>query len=362
MSRDALETTGEPKATQETAGTLPDGRCVTRWTFGFPGCVSVEVLNLGARLQAVHAPDWEGVRANVVLCCDGVPELLGEAAYFGATAGRYANRIARGALPLDGRVHQLATQAGGHTLHGGPDGFATRLWDGVVVRAGRRVGVRFRLHSPDGDQGFPGAVTAEVSYLLDPDGELSVGYRATTDAPTVVNLTNHAYFNLAGEGRSTVLDHLLQVNADRYTPVDPELIPLGPAEPVDGTPFDLREPRAIGRRIAADHPQIRLAGGGFDHNWVLDGTGLRQAAVLSHPGNGRRVECLTTEPGIQVYTANHFDGSLTGRYGRAYPAHAGIALETQHFPDSPNRPEYPSTVLRPGEEYRSTTVYRFSAG
>ncbi|MFI0923536.1 aldose epimerase family protein [Streptomyces sp. NPDC021012] len=361
MPKEALVSHGEPTVTQEVAATLPDGRRVTRWTIGSPEGVTAEVLSLGARLQALYAPDRDGRRENVVLGCDRVEDLLGEAAHLGATVGRYANRIAHGLAPVDGTTHRLATQAGGHTLHGGPDGFATRLWDGVPVREGRRAGVRLRLHSPDGDQGFPGTLCAEVTYLLDPAGELRIGYRATTDAPTVVNLTHHAYFNLAGEGSGAVLDHSLRVEASGYLPVDGELIPIGPIASVTGTPFDLREAAVIGERVVDADPQIGRAGGGFDHNWVLDGNGLRRVAVLSHPAGGRRVECLTTEPGLQVYTGNHFDGSLTGRSGRPYRAYAGIALETQHFPDSPNRPEYPSTVLRPGEEFRSTTVYRFSA-
>ncbi|MFJ1755373.1 aldose epimerase family protein [Kitasatospora sp. NPDC088134] len=349
---------------QSEVAPLPDGRWITRWTFGAPGGVTAEVLSLGARLEALHAPDRDGRRANLVLGAGRVAELLGPAAYFGATVGRCANRIAGGRLPLDGTVHRLATQDTGHTLHGGPDGFATRLWDGEPVRADDRVGVRLRLHSPDGDQGFPGALDAEVGYLLDAEGELTIDYRATADAPTVVNLTNHAYFNLAGEGSGSVLDHLLRVDAAGYLPVDPELIPLGPVAPVTGTPFDLRTPRLLGPAIADPHPQLALAGGGYDHAWVLDGTGgeLRTAAVLEHPASGRRLECRTTEPGLQVYTGNLFDGSVTGRSGRPYRAHAGIALETQHHPDSPNRPDhpcYPSTVLRPGEEYRSTTVHRF---
>ncbi|MFD8597188.1 aldose epimerase family protein [Kitasatospora sp. NPDC059646] len=348
------------RVTQAEVASLPDGRWITRWTFGAPGGVTAEVLSLGARLAALHAPDRDGHRANVVLGTDRVTDLLGDAAYFGATVGRYANRIARGALPLDGAVHRLATQDTGHTLHGGPDGYATRLWEGTPVRQDRRVGVRLRLHSPDGDQGFPGALDAEVTYLLDAAGELTVDYRAVTDAPTVVNLTNHAYFNLAGEGSGTVLDHLLRVEAAGYLPVDEDLIPHGPVEPVAGTPFDLRRTRTVADRLTDRHPQLRLAGGGFDHNWVLDGTGLRTAAVLIDPAGGRRLECRTTEPGLQVYTGNYFDGAVTGRSGRPYRAHAGIALETQHFPDSPNRPEYPCTVLRPGEEYRSTTVYRFT--
>ncbi|GAA2119788.1 galactose mutarotase [Kitasatospora saccharophila] len=346
------------RITQTETATLPDGRWITRWTFGAPGGVTAEVLSLGARLEALHAPDRDGHRANVVLGGAHVADLLGDAAYFGATVGRYANRVARGRLPLDGTVHHLATQPTGHTLHGGPDGYATRLWEGEAVREEHRVGVRLRLHSPDGDQGFPGALTAEVGYLLDAHGELTIEYRATTDAPTVVNLTNHAYFNLAGEGNGTVLDHRLRVDASGYLPVDDDLIPLGPVAPVDATPFDLRDPHPLADRFALHHPQLGPAGAGYDHTWVLDGTGLRTAAVLTDPASGRRLECRTTEPGLQVYTGNLFDGSVTGRSGRPYRAHAGIALETQHFPDSPNRPDYPSTVLRPGEEYRSTTVYR----
>ncbi|WP_233290487.1 aldose epimerase family protein [Kitasatospora sp. MBT66] len=361
MSRDALVSQGEPTVSQEVVATLPDGRPVTRWTIGSPDGPTAEVLDLGARLQALHVPDRHGRLANVVLGCDDVEDLLGEAAYLGASVGRYANRIADGLLSLDGTEHPLTTRPNGHTLHGGADGFATRLWAGVPVRQGRRTGVCLRLDSADGDQGFPGALTAVATYLLDPDGELRIDYLATTDAPTVVNLTNHAYLNLAGEGHGTVLDHLLRVDAQGYLPVDARLIPLGPVADVTGTPFDLREAVVIGERVAAEDPQVRLAGGGFDHNWVLDGVGFRRVAELSHPASGRRVECRTTEPGLQVYTGNHFDGSLTGRSGRRYGRHAGIALETQHFPDSPNRPDYPSTVLRPGEEYRSTTVYRFSA-
>ncbi|GAA4870315.1 aldose epimerase family protein [Kitasatospora terrestris] len=347
---------------QEAPWQLPDGSEVERWVFGAEDGVRAEVLGLGARLQALHAPDRDGRLANVVLGARGPAELLGGACYFGATVGRFANRVARGELPLDGAVHKLASQRNGHTLHGGPDGFATRRWEGEEVRDEDRVGVRFTLHSPDGDQGFPGAVRASVTYLLDRDGALSIDYTAVTDAPTVVNLTNHAYVNLAGEGVGRILDHLIRVEADHYLPVDSELIPFGPPEPVSGTPFDLTRPAGLGGRLSAPHPQLWLAGDGFDHNWVLraNGTGLRRVATLWHPGSGRRLDCLTTEPGLQVYTGNQFDGSLTGPGGAPYPAYAGIALEAQHFPDSPNHPEYPSTVLRPGDEYRSSTVYRFS--
>ncbi|MFG2825351.1 aldose epimerase family protein [Kitasatospora sp. NPDC048365] len=346
---------------QEAPWLLPDGRAVERWVFGVEDGVRAEVLGLGARLQGLSAPDREGRPADVVLGARGPAELLGGARFFGATVGRYANRIGHGVFTLDGVEHRTAAGRNGHTLHGGPGGFATRLWAGEEVREQGRVGVRFTLHSPDGDQGFPGALRVAVTYLLDADGALAVEYAAETDAPTVVNLTNHAYLNLAGEGVGRILDHLLRVDADRYLPVDGELIPFGPPEPVAGTPFDLTRPAGLGGRLSAAHPQLWLAGDGFDHTWVLrEGTGLRRAATLWHPGSGRRVDCFTTEPGLQVYTGNLFDGSLTGPGGAPYPAYAGIALETQHFPDSPNRPAYPSTVLRPGEEYRSRTVYRFS--
>ncbi|MBT2457396.1 galactose mutarotase [Streptomyces sp. ISL-86] len=348
---------------REPYATLPDGRVVDRWAFGAERAVTAEVLSLGARLQALYAPDRDGQRADVVLGGAGVADMLGEAKYFGATIGRYANRIAGGELPVDGAVHRLLTQANGNTLHGGPEGFDARVWDATEIREPDRVGVRLTLHSPDGDQGFPGGLSLSVTYLLDGAGSLTVAYAATTDAPTVVNLTNHAYFNLAGEGSGSILDHVLQIRADQYTPVDGQLIPYGSHFPVEGTPFDLTEPRKVGERITAGHPQLRLAGGGFDHNWVLrphPGVGPRPVAVLRHPASGRRLECLTTEPGLQIYTGQLFDGSVTGPGGAAYGAFAGIALETQHFPDSPHHPAHPSTVLHPGEEFRSTTVYRFS--
>ncbi|MFF1875362.1 aldose epimerase family protein [Kitasatospora herbaricolor] len=357
-----------PRIHREPWTTLPDGRTVERWTLGAGGAVTAEVLTLGARLQALHAPDRHGRRADVVLAGASTADLLGGAAYFGATVGRYANRIAHGRLPLDGVLHRLPDRSGGHgghTLHGGPDGFATRLWEAAEVHGPAGSGVRLTLRSPAGDQGFPGALTARVSYLLDAHGALTVEYTAVTDAPTVVNLTNHAYFNLAGEGEGTVLDHVLQVEADHYLPVDAGLIPLGPPASVEGTPFDLTGPRTLGRVLAGPDRQLALAGGGFDHNWVLRapaGDALRRVATLWHPASGRRLQCLTTEPGLQVYTGNLFDGSLSGPSGRRYPAFAGVALETQHFPDSPNRPEYPGTVLRPGQEYRSSTVYRLAVG
>ena len=365
-SPSATTVEAEPQLHREEFAVLPDGRAVQRWTFGWPGSVIAEVLDLGARLHALHVPDWDGDPAgslNIVLAPADAADLVDSALYLGATIGRYGNRIAKGDLPLGGTRYALATQPNGTTLHGGTDGYDVRLWQAEPVREPGRVGVTFQLHSPDGDQGFPGALTATVSYLLDRDGALTIDYRATTDAPTVVNLTNHAYFNLAGEGDGDVLQHHLQVEADHYLPVDRELIPIGPPEAVSGTPFDLTEPRRIGGQFAdfPDDAQLAVVGGGFDHNMVLrEATGgeLRRVATLSHPGSGLVLDCWTTEPGLQVYTGSHFDGTVIGRSGRTYGAYAGIALETQHFPDSPHQSTYPSTELQPGDEYRSTTRYR----
>ncbi|MFF7638354.1 aldose epimerase family protein [Kitasatospora sp. NPDC008050] len=363
------------------------GAAVERWTLR-AGPVEVTVLTLGATLHGVRIPDRTGAVAQVLLGTEDLGQILGPARHFGATVGRYANRIADSVITLDGVAHPLAPTGAGVTLHGGPDGFANRIWTAEEVPArttpdeiapdemapdekgaggqsagGPRAGVRLRLHSPDGDQGFPGALDVRVDYLLSPTGELAIEYRAVTTRPTVVNLTNHAYLNLAGEGSGDVLGHLLTLDADAYTPVDQRQIPYGPYEPVAGTPFDFRTARPIGEAIHQDHPQ--LAGpGGYDHNWVLrarsqDGPPVR-AALLQDPVSGRSVEVLTTEPGVQVYTANAFRGEVRGVSGTAYGPYAGVALETQHHPDSPHHPGYPSTELRPGQEFRSVTILRFA--
>ncbi|MEY9878013.1 aldose 1-epimerase [Streptacidiphilus sp. MAP12-33] len=353
--------------TSEPFGQLPDGRTIERWTFGSDTAVTAKVLTLGATLSGLLVPDLRGERADVVLAAGDLSGLTGEARYFGSTIGRYANRIRGGHLPLGTDAHPLHVNENGRTtLHGGPDGFDNRVWRAEPVQGSDRVGVAFRLHSPHGDQGFPGALDVTATYTLDRRGCLTVDYEAVTDSPTVVNLTNHSYFNLAGEASGDILDHHLRIEADRYLPVDPDLLPLpGPGLPVAGTPFDLRSARSLRHLTAADDPQLMLAGGGYDHNWILrDGVSRvpTLAATLSDPVSGRRLECLTTEPGLQVYTANNFDGTIGGPGGRTYPAFAGIALETQHFPDSPNRPDFPSTLLRPERRFRSSTSYRFSVG
>ncbi|GAB2741717.1 aldose epimerase family protein [Kitasatospora kifunensis] len=351
------------RAALEPAGA---GAAIERWTLR-SGPVEVSVLTLGATLHGVRIPDRSGAVAQVLLSTDDLGQILGPARHFGATVGRYANRIADSVITLDGVAHQLAPTGGGVTLHGGPDGFANRIWAAEEVTDQSadqaRAGVRLHLHSPDGDQGFPGALDVWVSYLLSPAGELAIEYRAVTTRPTVINLTNHAYLNLAGEGSGDVLGHLLTLDADEYTPVDQRQIPYGPYEPVAGTPFDFRSARPIGEAIHQDHPQ--LAGpGGYDHNWVLrprrqDGPPVR-AALLQDPVSGRGVEVLTTEPGLQVYTANTFQGAVRGASGVAYGPYAGVALETQHHPDSPHHPGYPSTELRPGQEFHSVTILRFA--
>ncbi|MEU8460502.1 aldose epimerase family protein [Streptomyces sp. NPDC029003] len=365
---ESLDQAAEPRRTAAGPRTvrplrLDDEGPGERWRFGFPGRACAEVHTRGARLHSLILPDRWGHTADVVLAARDPAAREGSARYFGATVGRYANRIARGRLVVDGVTHRLATQETGHALHGGPDGFDQRVWRCEPFHSMHRTGVRLFLHSPDGDQGFPGALNVRVTYTLDRDDNLTMSYQAVADAPTIVNLTNHAYWNLEGEGRGNVLAHHLQVEAPLYTPVDGELIPDGPHRSVNGTPFDLRRPRRLSDALTHTDTQLALAGGGFDHNWVLDGARRgrpRKAAVLYAPASGRRMDVLTTEPGIQVHTAQGLTGDITGKGGRPYQAYAGVALETQHFPDSPNRPDYPTVLLRPGELYRSTTIHSFT--
>jgi aldose 1-epimerase len=308
----------------------------------------------GAAIQQLWAPDAGGERANVVLGFATVDEYArSDGHFFGATVGRFANRIAGGRFELDGAVHELAGP-----LHGGPAGFDRRLWEVAVAGGDRAV---FRYTSEDGEMGYPGKLDVEVAYTL-ADRSLTIDYRAETDRATVVNLTNHTLWNLAGEGEGTIGGHLLAVNAEWYTPVSAELLPTGEIAPVTGTPFDFRTATAVGARLEADDEQLRHAGG-YDQNFVLDrrgATGLVGAARLEEPRSGRVLEIETTEPGLQVYSGNFLAGELVGAGGRPYPRRGGIALETQHFPDSPNQAAFPTTVLRPGAILTSTTVYRLS--
>ena len=335
-----------PVTTDAVFGQLPDGSDVRLLTIGSePGPV-VEVLTLGATVHRLLVQGGDGVRRNVVLGHPDVAERLVSSDYIGGTIGRYANRIAGGRFELAGRTVEVRTHDRGHSLHGGPEGFDLRLWD-VVSHTSDEV--TLTLVSPDGDQGFPGEVTAIVRYRVS-GHRVTAEMSATTDATTVVNLTNHAYVNLDGEDAGTIDDHLLVVDADDYTPVDATSIPLGEHEPVAGTPFDFRSPTPIG-------PALRA--GGIDHNYVVRGSGLRRAASLS--SSQTTLEVWSDQPGLQVYTGNALDGSRRSTRGGHHQRHAGIALEPQLFPDSPHHPEWPSAVLEPGETYRSTIEWRFSS-
>ncbi|WP_327121474.1 galactose mutarotase [Streptomyces sp. NBC_01341] len=328
------------------------------WTLDSGTGVRAEVLTYGASLHRLTVPDTAGTPASVVRSLPALDDYAAKHPYFGAVVGRYANRIAHGRFTLDGAEHHVPANDRGHALHGGPDGFHTKVWDAAPDHGDGTASVRLSLHSPDGDMGFPGALETAVTYTVDTDGTLAVDYASVTDRPTVVNLTNHAYFDLAGG--PDILGHLLEVDADTYLPVDDDGIPLGYRAQVHGTPFDLTEPRVLGECLGADDGQLRSAGG-FDHCWVLRdaGAGLRRAARLTAPGSARVLEVWTTEPGIQVYTANQLDGSCTDGAGRRHERHGSVCMETQHLPDSPNRPEWPSTVLRPGETRHSRTELRF---
>lgn len=344
--------------TAEPFGALPDGSPVIRYTLSGAGGLTLRVLTYGAIVQSLDVPDARGQLANVVLGFASLPGYLaGTKPYFGGLIGRFANRIAGGRFSLDGHDYEVDVNAAGSCLHGGGHGFDKRLWHAEPLSDD---GLCLSLTSPDGDQGFPGRLNAEVTYRLLERG-VRIDYRATTDAPTVVNLTSHPYFNLAGEGSGPVETHTLVIDADEYTPVGGDLVPTGEVAPVAGTPLDFRRESAVGARLRDPHPQL-LAARGFDHNYVLRGTGLRRCARVSDPASGRVLEVLTDQPGLQVYTGNALDGSLVGTGGRAYRQGDGLALETQHFPDSPNQPAFPSTVLRPGQSYATSTTWQFSTG
>lgn len=320
------------------------------------GQIEVRVTAYGAHLVSIKAPDRNGKMADVVLGYDTLEGYLKGTGYLGAVVGRYGNRIAQGKFSIDGKSYQVPQNNGGNALHGGTVGFDQYVWDAKEVPNG----VEFTHVSPDGDMGFPGTLTAKVKYTL-AGNTLRLDYTATTDKATVVNLTNHAYFNLRGDDRGTILDEKLELNADKFTPVNANLIPTGVLEPVAGTPLDFRKPVAIGARIDEDNVQLKLAGG-YDHNFVLNGKPgtLRVAAIVTDPESGRRLTVETTEPGVQFYTSNFLDGTNVGRHGLKYDKHQAFCLETQHFPDSPNQPNFPSTVLRPGVTRHSTTTFTFT--
>lgn len=322
--------------------------------------MQVEISNYGGIITRLLAPDKNGQLDDVVLGFDKLEDYQNDHPYFGAIIGRYGNRIAKGKFTIDGQEYSLATNNGANALHGGPTGFHKHLWQAKTIGREGYAGIELSRLSPDMEEGYPGNLNATVRYLLNDKNELLIEYEATTDKPTVVNLTNHSYFNLKGAGKGDILGHELMIAADSFNPVDSTLIPIGELRPVEGTPFDFRTPTAIGARVNADNEQIRY-GLGYDHNFVLKraGPGMELAASVYEPTTGRFMEVLTTEPGIQFYCGNFLDGTNIGKSGIAYAYRTGFCLETQHFPDSPNQPDFPSTVLRPGEKYETSTVYRF---
>ncbi|MCC6354608.1 MAG: galactose mutarotase [Verrucomicrobiae bacterium] len=349
---------GRPAIQERSFGAMPDGSPVRQFILSNGRGMVAKIITYGAILSELHVPDRAGKVANVVLGFDTFEPYLGKHPCFGAVVGRFANRISGARFAIDGAVVEVTKNAGAHHIHGGKVGYHRRNWEAAALPAtGDSAAVRLWLLSPDGDEGYPGNLRAEVTYTLTTGGELRIDYAATADRPTVVNLTNHSYFNLRGSG--DILDHVLMIAADAYTPANEANIPTGHIAPVEGTPLDFRQPTPIGARIGA----LRATTRGYDHNFVLRAAGgkLALAARATDPTTGRVMETWTTQPGLQLYTGNGLDGKLIGPGGIPYPLHGGFCLETQHFPDSPNKPDFPSTVLRPGDTFRSTTAFRFTS-
>jgi aldose 1-epimerase len=344
----------------EPFGATADGTPVQLYTLRNVSGVEAKISNYGGIVVSLKVPDRAGHYGDVVLGYDRLAGYLKETPYFGCLVGRYGNRIARGRFSLDGAEYTLATNNGPNALHGGLKGFDKVVWEGKAYRSKDGPVLELTYVSKDGEEGYPGNLTVKAVYTLTVDNALRLEYTATTDKATVVNLTQHSYFNLAGKG--DILGHVVEMPADRFTPVDSTLIPTGELKPVEGTPFDFRKPTPIGARINQDDEQLRF-GGGYDHNWVFPKkTGqLTLLARVSEPTTGRVLEVLSTEPGLQFYTGNFLDGKIVGKRAWVYQQRNAFCMEPQHFPDSPNQPTFPSTVLRPGQTYRNTIIYRFSA-
>ena len=348
--------------TRKPFGQTASGQAISLYTLTNARGASVQITDFGGTVMAINVPDRRGKLGDVVLGYGSSANYQANAGgtYFGALIGRYANRIARGKFALDGKAYQIAINNPPNSLHGGKAGFNLKVWSATPVRVNHGVALALRVVSPDGDENFPGRLTVRVVYTWTDDDALKIDYTAKTDKDTVVNLTNHSYFNLNGPGSGTILDHQMRLNADRFIPVDKTAIPLGPLKSVAGTPFDFRRPTAIGARINQPDQQLQY-GHGYDHNFVVNhhGPGLALAARVYAPRTGRVLTAYTTEPGMQLYTGNFLDGTLRGN-GGAYVRRGAFCLEAQHYPDAPNRPSYPTTELKPGQTYRQTTVYQFS--
>jgi len=339
-------------------GTSPEGHEVSLYSITADG-FSVEIINYGGAVRAIRVPDRQGNLADVVLGCETLPEYIKNSHFFGALIGRFANRIALGRFTLQNTTYQLAQNNGANHLHGGVRGFDKVVWQPNETMEDGAAVLRLRYLSKDGEEEYPGNLEANVTYTISANREIRIDYHAVTDKPTIVNLTNHSYFNLAGRG--TILDHGLTLKASAFTPIGPDLIPTGEIADVEETPMDFRDGNVIGERIGDAYDQLDFAGG-YDHNFVLnDHTGImRLAARLHDAASGRTLEVFTTQPGIQFYSGNFLDGTITGKNGIVYEKHAGLCLETQHFPDSPNHPQFPTTVLEPGQEYKESTIWRFA--
>jgi len=354
----APATKGKASVTKKDYGKTADGQAVDLYTLSNASGMKAEIITYGGALVSLTAPDRNGKFGDVVLGMDDIKGYQTPVPYFGALIGRYGNRIGKAQFALDGHTYKLPANDNGNTLHGGLKGFDKRIWS---AKPGTAASLELSYVSKDGEEGFPGTLSAKVVYTLTNENELKIDYTATTDKTTVANLTNHAYFNLAGPGEGTILGHEVTINADRYTPVDSTLIPTGELRAVKGTPFDFTKATTIGSRIDQNDEQLKF-GKGYDHNWVLNkgNGGLTKAAEVREPKTGRVMEVWTTEPGLQFYTGNFLDGTLKGK-GKTFQHRGAFCMETQHYPDSPNKPNFPSTTLKPGDTYKTTTIYRFSA-
>jgi aldose 1-epimerase len=353
----------KPTMTKAPFGKLADGTAVDIYTLANSKGFEARITNYGGIVVSLKTPDKAGKLEDVVLGFDNLDGYLKTHPFFGALAGRYANRIAKGQFKLGDKTYKLFVNNGPNSLHGGKVGFDKKLWTAKDVSKADAAGLELSYLSKDGEEGYPGNLNVTVTYWVTNDNELKIDYAATTDKETVLNITNHSYFNLAGAGNGDILKHEVMINADNVTAVDATLIPTGEIKPVAGTPLDFTKPMAIGARIDDTKDQQMVYGKGYDHNFVLNNStgAVALAARVTEPATGRVLEVLTDQPGVQLYTGNFLDGTLTGKGGKVYPRRAGFCLETQHYPDSPNHANFPTTVLKPGQQYKSTTVFKFSA-
>jgi len=354
--------TGKQSVKKESFGTLPDGTPVDLFTMTNAQGMEIRATNYGGIVVSLRVPDKKGNLDDIALGFDDLRGYLANTPYFGAIIGRYGNRIANGKFTLDGKEYSLARNNGPNSIHGGLKGFNKVLWQAEPFQSPAGVGIILTYTSKDGEEGYPGNLKTKVTYTLTDKNEWIIDYEAVADNATPLNLTEHTYFNLAGEGKGNILGHILQLKANHFTPVDQNLIPVGELRAVKNTPLDFTEPTAIGARIDADYEQLHL-GRGYDHNFAIDQKGSDPvlAARVKEPTSGRVLEVYTTEPGLQFYTGNFLDGTITGKQGHVYKRRYGFCLETQHFPDSPNHPDFPTTILRPGRTYHSRTIYKMSA-